>query len=130
MTKNKKITSINFLLFFIGWTIIFLLGADFPPPIGFIWIVLLTLLLDVIQSYYLYHYFLSRIKNRKETKLFLINSLFYLIGSLVLAILISIPNLLTIEVHYALVWIAVVTLVGVLYSIIFYIVNLLLYHVL
>lgn len=40
-------------MFFVGWIIIFLLGADKPPPVGFWNIVVLLIVLDIIQGFYL-----------------------------------------------------------------------------
>lgn len=111
--SKYKIAYINFIVFFIGWVTIFLLGADFPPPMGFIWIVLLILILDVIQSYYL-RVFFNKTRDSEQVETVFKNALFYLIGGLIIATLTSIPNLLTIE---ALVWIAVVTLASVFNSV-------------
>ena len=35
----QRIASINAALFFVVWLLILLAGADFPPPRGFIWII-------------------------------------------------------------------------------------------
>ena len=127
MSKYKKIALINFNLFFIGWVAIFLLGADFPPPIGFIRIVFLILILDVIQLFYLKNYFLKLLESHKKLKLFLMNTLFYFVGGLIISTFTSTSNFLTFE---ALVWIIVVTLVSVLYSFVFLVFNSFLYHLL
>ena len=127
MSKNKKMAYINFSLFFIGWVTIFLLGADFPPPMGFIWLVPLILILDVIQSYYLKNYFFKLLESSKKLKSFLMNTIFYFVGGLIISALTSIPNFLTID---ALIWIAVVTLASILYSFVFWIFNSFLYHLL
>lgn len=127
MSKLEKIIRINFFVF-LGWIIIFLLGADFPPPIGFIWMVLLVFILDIVQSYYLKKYFLVRIKNRKNIKLFFMNALFYLAGSLIVAGSIAIVNFQKMGLMNALIWTAVVTLVGVLYGSIFCVFNIILFR--
>ena len=36
----RKIAAINAIVFFVFWLLVLLAGADKPPPIGFIWIVL------------------------------------------------------------------------------------------
>ena len=36
----RKITTVNADLFFFFWLLILLAGAEFPPPIGFLWIIL------------------------------------------------------------------------------------------
>lgn len=128
MSKRKKIIRVNFLMFLIGWLIVFLLGADFPPPIGFIWLVLLIIVLDIIQSFYLKNYFLMHIENNKNTKLFFMNALYYLAGGLIIAILTSISNFQSVGLLNTLIWIIVLTLVGVLYGIIFWVFNILLFR--
>lgn len=35
----RKIAAINAFVFFVLWLLILLAGADFPPPAGFIWII-------------------------------------------------------------------------------------------
>ena len=37
--STKKIAGINGTVFFLFWLLVLLAGADFPPPLGFIWIV-------------------------------------------------------------------------------------------
>ncbi|MFL7838694.1 MAG: hypothetical protein ACK2T4_10830 [Candidatus Promineifilaceae bacterium] len=36
----RKIAAGNAVLFFFFWLLILLAGADFPPPIGFLWVIL------------------------------------------------------------------------------------------
>ena len=38
----RKIAAVNALIFFIFWLIVLLAGADFPPPTGFVWLVLVV----------------------------------------------------------------------------------------
>jgi hypothetical protein len=38
----QRIAGINAILFFFFWLFILLAGADFPPPMGFLWIVLVV----------------------------------------------------------------------------------------
>lgn len=129
MLKYRKIIHINFILFFGGWVIIFLLGADFPPPMGFIWLVLLIFVLDIVQTHYLRQYFLPHIENEKKTKLFIRNTLFYFLGGLIISILTVLSNFQTIGALSTLIWIAMVTVVGVFYGIAFWFFNILLFHV-
>ena len=37
--SKQKIAGINAIVFFLFWILVLLAGADFPPPLGFIWIV-------------------------------------------------------------------------------------------
>lgn len=105
----------------------FLHTLDFPPPIGFIWLVLLILILDVVQSYYLKLYFLKHIENKKKIKLFSVNFLFYLIGGLITAISTSMFHFNTSGLANTLLWSGVVTFVGVFYGIVFFIFNIILF---
>jgi hypothetical protein len=44
------------LVFFVGWLVILLAGADFPPPAGFVWIVLLDAVAGGCVRYRIPHY--------------------------------------------------------------------------
>jgi len=41
------------------------LGADFPPPIGFLWLILLIAILDFIQYKYLQN-FLPQLREKRK----------------------------------------------------------------
>ncbi|MGH4140472.1 hypothetical protein [Clostridium sp.] len=117
----KKIMYINEFSFFFGWTIIFLLGADKPPPIGFLWLVLLTAFLDGIQFLYL-KVFLPKLFC-SANKLFIKNLMFSTFGGLavgLLVILINFQQFLSIGLLNNAIWLAVITIVGLLYGIFFY----------
>lgn len=126
--KIKKIQLINFSTFFVGWVVVFLLGADFPPPIGFLWLAALVLFLDIIQYIYLGKYFLKHIGTHKKVKLFVVNILFYLLGGLIVSFLVTISSFLTIGLTDTVIWMAVLTSVSVMYGIIFWAFNYLLYR--
>ena len=49
----KKLQWIGSSVFFAGWTIVILLGADFPPPAGFVRVVFAIALFAVLQWFYL-----------------------------------------------------------------------------
>lgn len=46
---NKKIQWIEAVMFFAGSNLIMLAGSDFPPPAGFVWIVVIAGGLSVLQ---------------------------------------------------------------------------------
>lgn len=122
--KFKRIIFINEISFFFGWVIIFLLGADKPPPIGFIWLVLLVIVLDVIQYFYLKRFLLNL--ESKSKGLFVKNLFFSVLagsGVSILAILSKLKTLLSIGFINILVWIVIVTIAAILYGIYFYIIN-------
>jgi len=37
---TRRIAAVNAILFFFFWLLILLAGADFPPPVGFLWLVI------------------------------------------------------------------------------------------
>ncbi|EKU27104.1 hypothetical protein [Catellicoccus marimammalium] len=122
--STKKIIRINTILFFIGWLVILLLGSDFPPPIGFLWAIILIILSDFIQYKYL-QYFIPQL--RKKTKyLFSHNLLFFTMSSALLSLIIlllrypTIHSLTWIENG---IWILVFSILGGIYSILFYFFN-------
>ena len=130
MVKTQKIQMINFFMFFVGWATIFLLGADFPPPVGFIGLLLLILFLDIIQAIYLGKYFLNFIETYTTSKLFFSNLLFYFLGGFIVSLCTSIPLFESVEISNCIVWISVVTIVGSIYGIVFWVFNCFLYRLL
>ncbi|MTI65351.1 MAG: hypothetical protein FH753_01985 [Firmicutes bacterium] len=120
----KRIININVISFFFGWVIILFLGSDKPPPMGFIWIVLLILLLDIIQYFYLKK-FLPKLKN-KSKGLFIKNLLFFLVGGIVVSLLtifIDLKLFFNMGFINVLIWVFIIITVGILYGICFYIFN-------
>lgn len=110
------------------WSLFFLLGADFPPPIGFIWLIILIIFLDIIQYFYLDKYFLQYIGINKKFRLFVLNLLFYLFGGLIVSFFTSIIFITRIGLINIIIWMFVVTSVSVIYGIIFWVFNSLLYQ--
>jgi hypothetical protein len=45
--RPRRIAAINAILFFFFWLFILLAGADFPPPVGFLWLVRLVPMLSI-----------------------------------------------------------------------------------
>lgn len=123
----KKIIYINEFSFFFGWVIIFLLGADKPPPIGFLWLVLLTGFLDGIQFLYL-KVFLPKLFC-STNKLFIKNLMFSTFGGLAVGLLVTIIKFeqsLSLDLLNDVIFLTVITIVGLLYGIYFYWFNLIL----
>lgn len=107
----------EFFIFLIGWTLIMLAGADFPPPEGFKYLVLLIFILDILQQFYL-KWLCPRIKHQKT---FLLNMISFMFAGLVLAGTIYIWSG---EFHpESNIWIAIITVVSVIYGIFFWSVN-------
>lgn len=40
--SSARIAAINGILFFFFWLFILLAGADFPPPVGFLWLIIVV----------------------------------------------------------------------------------------
>ena len=81
--NTSKIIIINTILFFVVWTGIMLIGSDFPPPVGFIWGVILITVLDYIQYKYLQGFLIELISDKKKS--FIHNLIFFLIGGAVIS---------------------------------------------
>ncbi|MEG0163826.1 hypothetical protein [Anaerorhabdus sp.] len=120
MNKYKKINIIETIFFIVGWIIIFLLGADFPPPSGFWKVVLVVILLAIIQSIYLKYLF----KNIFDIKSFLKNTIFFFVGGLLVALcsMIILPGNHGNN-QISIIWIALITSVCIVYGILFWFVN-------
>ena len=48
---QRKIAVINCIVFFFFWLLVLLAGADFPPPSGFPWIVLIVAICALVVSW-------------------------------------------------------------------------------
>ena len=118
MERIEKIRWIETAAFILGWILVFLLGADFPPPSGFIWIVVTVLFLAFLQHLYLC--WLHRHISTEKT--FLKNAiLFASAGILVSNMFIILNGTYSGEVY---IWILIITAVSVLYGIFLWIINL------
>lgn len=115
---NKKLIFIESLCFFIGWLIIFLLGADKPPPVGFWNIAAMLVVFDIIQGFYL-NYLLRNITIRPT---FNQNTLLFILAGILVS---GITALISgrYDLKNAFLWIGVVTAVSVLYGSIFWVIN-------
>jgi drug/metabolite transporter (DMT)-like permease len=125
--KFKKIVWINEILFFLGWMLLLLLGADHPPPKGFIWLVALIVLLDMAQYFYLKKFLLSL--HDKSKGLFTQTLLFAVlagIGVSISMLLLDLNKLFSIGLINVLIWIMVIALVALIYGVCFYLFNTLL----
>jgi hypothetical protein len=45
---QRKIADINATVFFFFWLLVLLAGADFPPPRGFLWLIVVVALCSVV----------------------------------------------------------------------------------
>ncbi len=116
----KKIRLIEGLIFFWGWILVFLAGADFPPPIGFIWLILLVGILAIIQDFYLRYL----IRNINKKHIWLKNIFLFLLADIIVSSIVILTNFEYYnEISFALIWILVVSLVSTIYGIVFYIIN-------
>lgn len=113
----KNIQIIEFIVFFFGWIIILLAGADFPPPKGFSHLVILIFVLDVLQAFYL-HYLIPRFNG---LKMFVVNECLFLIAGILTPMLFILIN------GYALtltcIWLVLIAIVSLVYGTCFYGIN-------
>ena len=111
--------------FFSSFSIITaLLGADFPPPRGFIWILLSILCLTWLQDQYLC-YLQPRIAMKHQ---FLKNNIYFLLVGIALATSFILLNPQKITFSAILIWYGIITVLSVLYGICFRIINKILFH--
>lgn len=113
----SKIKITEFNLFFLVWAAIMFAGANFPPPKGFVNIVILILILDVFQHFYLC-WLLPRL-NKQNT--FILNlGLFATVQIAVALMMISLSGKFY---PGTIVWIAIIAVVSVLYGSFFWVAN-------
>ncbi|MBQ4396506.1 MAG: hypothetical protein II828_03175 [Clostridia bacterium] len=82
----KAISWIESAVFFLLANIIMLLGSDFPPPVGFLWITLTAALMAVIQWFYV-RWLLAN--DMKRATLFITLAVFALLGIVVPVIFVA-----------------------------------------
>lgn len=127
----NKIILINVSSFFFIWIIILLAGADKPPPIGFLWIILLVSLLDVAQFFYLKR-FIPKLWNKSKW-LFFKNLFFFFVGGFLVGVLTIITDpylLLNIGLLNAIIWVFMVIVAALINAVVFYIFNTILIKIL
>ena len=114
----KKINIIETILFIVFWIIIFLLGADFPPPLGFWKIGILVIIIALIQSIYLKCLF----KYKMNKKSFINNILFFISGGFLVALFTSLP-FNTNNLQNIIIWFTVIIVVSIIYGMFFWVIN-------
>jgi hypothetical protein len=118
------------------------MGSDFPPPVNFYKVVIYILIVDIFQLRYL-DYFINEIESRKigsneikdgksgsfkekkETFLLkhLVYSLFFSLLVAIFPLFYDIKKTLDKSIMNNLIWIVVVTAIGLIYSAFFYLFN-------
>lgn len=122
MMKKIRILEADFFSSFS--TITALLGADFPPPRGFIWILLAILCLTWLQDRYLC-YLQPRIAKKEQ---FLKNNIYFLLVGIGLATSFILLNPQKITFSAVLIWYGIIIVLSVLYGICFWMINKILFH--
>ncbi|MCH3921906.1 hypothetical protein [Limosilactobacillus sp.] len=116
----KKVRLIEAIIFVVGWNSIFLAGADFPPPKGFAWLVITTIVLAILQDWYLKSLF-SWIN---KPHALLDNEILFGIAGLLVALCFAFPQLAHWPGYeYLWLWILIIVLVAVTYGAVFFLVN-------
>lgn len=114
----SKLIRLESWLFFIGWIIIFLLGSDFPPPIGFYQVVLLTALLALVQRQYLM-FLLPRLV---QSGFFIANTGLFLAVGLLLGLITGLLGGYESVSQWA-IWLGFIVSVSTIYGMLFWLVN-------
>jgi len=122
---QRKVAGINAIGFFFFWLLILLAGADKPPPLGFIWLIIVVALCALVVFWRIPTYidwYQTRRRGRLWRVLFdgvvaglVVAAPFVLLGQ-------SEPSMTVQSVDYA-IWFAVLGLVGALNSAALYFIN-------
>ncbi|MEO5284772.1 hypothetical protein [Limosilactobacillus allomucosae] len=118
----KKIKISETAVFIIGSLGIALLGADFPPPLGFWKIIVVISLVALIQWYYL-DWLLERINSKKS--LLMTVGIYALLGGMSTATMIAASGQLKKE---TVIWLGLIILGTAAYGLLFWLVNWLIRH--
>ncbi|MGN0361912.1 MAG: hypothetical protein ACI4ET_03645 [Bilifractor sp.] len=116
--RNHTLMIWETLVFIIGWIIIFLLGADFPPPVGFWKVIAGILIVAIIQWYYM-RWMLPNIRKRRSLTVTVL--LFTCLGALA-ALLAAQTSGQEIRDSFE-IWITIIMSVGALYGLLFWTIN-------
>ena len=115
--KHRKLRMVESAVFFAGWTAVMLLGADFPHPEGFIWVIFGIAVLDFMHWLYL-GWLLDVLRHRKT---FALNLVLFSIAGLITALLTAVLNGKIIS--ETIIWFIIITLASAVYGIIFWSIN-------
>lgn len=118
----KKIKIIETAVFIVGSLGITLLGADFPPPLGFWKIIAVISLVALIQWYYL-DWLLERINSKKS--LLMTVGIYALLGGMSATAMITASGQLKKE---TVIWLGLIILWTAAYGLFFWLVNWLILH--
>lgn len=117
--KYSVVAVIEFILFFVIWSVIFRLGADPLLPSGFWKILLLIVILDCFEFIYFLILLAPRIAHKKQS--FILNELLFTVVSMLVALSVSGLDNWFQDGKY--VWFLVVTFVGLIYGTVFWLGN-------
>ena len=122
---DQKIGAINAVVFFIFWLLVLLAGADKPPPLGFIWIIL-TVVVCATVVYWRVPIYINWVRTRRPGRHWRV-----LLDGAVAGLLIALPFALKGSgepsvtmgpVDYT-IWFAVLAVVGMFNSVGIYFIN-------
>lgn len=117
----RKIQWIESILFFIISNLIMLLGADFPPPIGFLWITFISAVLSILHFFYTG----LLLKSNNFLKTFFKTILIFSLVGFLISILFVIFNFKNISIimNDTIIWLFIITLVFGIYGSIYWLLN-------
>lgn len=126
----RKIAAANAILFFFFWLLVLLAGADFPPPRGFLWL-LLVLVLCALLVYWRIPTYIDWYSNKRPGRRWRVVLDGFLAGFVVAAASAlrgsSEPAASLQTIDYA-IWFAVLSVLGMLNSVVLYTINALVVH--
>jgi hypothetical protein len=121
----QKIAGINAAGFFFFWLVILLAGADKPPPIGFLWIVL-VIALSAMVVYWRIPTYVQWSQEKKRSRLLRV-ALEGFVAGLVVAMPFALsgsgePSITMQPIDYV-IWFVVLGMMGMLNSLMLYVIN-------
>jgi hypothetical protein len=123
--SNRKIGAINAIIFFVFWLLVLLAGADKPPPLGFIWIILTIAICSAVVHWRVPTY-IDWARTRRAGRFWRV-----LLDGAVAGLLIAVPfalkgsgepSITMGPVDYA-IWFAVLAVMGIFNSVALYFIN-------
>ena len=123
--SDQKTALINAIIFFIFWLLVLLAGADKPPPIGFLWIVL-VIALSALVVYRRIPTYVRWSQNQQPRRLLRV-ALEGFVAGLVVAMPFALsgsgePSITMRPIDYV-IWFVVLGMMGMLNSLTLYVIN-------
>jgi hypothetical protein len=125
---HRKISAFNAIAFFLFWLLVLLAGADFPPPTGFLWIVLVIALCAFVVYWRIPTYidWYRTQRSGRRWRVLLDGIVAGLVVSITFALNGSGESSITMQPADYAIWFAVLSVIGAINSVALYTINALL----